>query len=130
MEIVAATKITYIDIDHHKDERGDLIAFEENNPIPFHPLRTFCLMNVAEGQKRAGHAVDSELFIVALKGSATLVHTDIENTKSNFPLSNDSGIYVPARFFIEIEKFSSDALVMVYASKKFSDTNYFGLDQL
>lgn len=130
MQTVTDSKIKYIDIHHHKDERGDLVAIEENHPLPFHPLRTFYLMNVPKGQKRAGHAVDCELFVFALKGNATLVYTNKKRKQENFELNCNKGLLIPAYHFIEIKDFSSDALVVVYASKKFDDTQYYQLDQL
>ncbi|WP_221412710.1 sugar 3,4-ketoisomerase [Fulvivirga lutimaris] len=122
--------IKYIDIQHHKDERGDLIAVEENQPLPFHPQRTFYLINVPHGQKRAGHAVDCELFVFALKGNATLVHIDQEKEKKEYPLHSDKGLLIPSYHFIEIMDFTNDAVVVVYASKRFEDTKYYQLDQL
>ncbi len=87
-------------------------------------------MNVPQRQKRAGHAVDCELFIFALTGSATLVHAVNNTEKIDYHLANDRGILVPAHHFIEMKNFSSNAVVVVYASKKFKDTNYYQLDQL
>lgn len=130
MQTVTDSKIRYIDIHHYKDDRGDLIAIEENHPLPFHPLRTFYLLNVPKGQKRAGHAVDCELFVIALKGNATLLYTDTENRQEDFELSCNKGLLIPAYHFIEIKDFSSDALVVVYASKRFDNTQYYQLDQL
>ena len=131
MKILESQSLRYIKLDVHSDERGDLIPIE-NNPdsIEFEPKRSFYLTNVPKGETRAGHAVDCELFIICLKGQVQLEHKSSLETNSWELNSIDKGLYIPPLNFITLKGFSPDALVVIYASKKFKDTNYFSLDEL
>ncbi len=127
-----SSEIKQIEIPIIKDDRGQLLAIEQNgNNLPFVPARVFYLMDVPNAQKRAGHAVDSELFVMALKGTVTLINTAKTGKVSNWKLSKiNLGVYVPSFHYIELVEFSADAIIAVYAAKKFKDTHYFSLDEI
>jgi hypothetical protein len=125
-------KIQRIEIPMHIDARGRLLAIEENvGNLPFTPRRTFYLFDVPATQKRAGHAVDCDLFVIAIKGEVTLINIGKGDAINRWTLSQSNvGVFVPAFHYIELTDFSSDAVVAVFASKKFKDTQYYSLNEI
>lgn len=121
-------KIGYIELEIHSDDRGNLIALEESSKgLPFTPQRSFYLFDVPQNAVRAGHAVDSELFFLAINGSVIVENEESASWKLD---SKHQGLYIPPKQYIELNSFSSDAIIVVYASKKFDETNYFSLDEV
>lgn len=132
MKVLESKALRYITLDVHSDERGDLIPLEYTpNGLAFEPQRSFYLTNVPSNETRAGHAVDCDLFIICLKGNVKLEHklSESENTIWNLD-SIRKGILIPAYNYITLKEFSEEALVVIYASKKFRDTHYFSFDEL
>jgi hypothetical protein len=127
-----AGKINWIKIDTHTDERGQLIAIEKKeNYLPFIPVRSFYLMEIPAGQKRAGHAVDCDMLIIALNGNVSLISKDLNKEEKKWIINNkECGILVPSFNYIDLIEFSKDAIIAVFASKNFADTKYFSLDEL
>lgn len=127
-----SSQIREIDLPTFTDERGLLLAVEQGEgTLPFVPLRSFYLMDVPRDQMRAGHAVDSELFIIVLKGEISLIHHSHEDEIIELKINrNNIGFHIPPRNYIELINFSPEAIVVVYASKKFKDTNYYSLNDL
>ena len=125
-------RIKKINIPLHTDARGLLLALENGSTsLPFDPARFFIIKDVPQGETRANHAVDCDEFIMAIQGSFTLNHININQQKSTFVLNNcNFGLYIPAFHYLELCEFSSDAIAVVCASKKYRDTNYFKLDEL
>ena len=110
----------------HTDDRGTLHAIDEEL-LPFVPRRVFYLEHVPTGKSRAGHAVDAELFIMALKGHATILADKEEVIMES---NTRTGYYIPAYTFIKLSLFSDDALIAICASKAYSQTRYFSKDEI
>lgn len=132
MKVLESKSLSYIELNVHTDERGDLLPIEKfEGGLEFDPIRSFYLSNVPAGESRAGHAVDCDLFIIALKGTVLLENKIAANEAVSWELNSiEKGIIVPAYNFITLKNFSKDALIVIYASKKFKDTTYFSFDEL
>ena len=124
--------IQIIRIPIYIEENGTLLAVQEQTDLlPFNPLRTFIIYDVPSTKKRAGHAVDCELFILAIRGEVTILHSSsIQKSSSWLLLDNGEGLYVPPLHFVELKDFSEGSIVMVFASKKYEETRYFTFDEI
>jgi dTDP-4-dehydrorhamnose 3,5-epimerase-like enzyme len=123
--------IKKITIENFIDSRGNLVPIEKSDAcLPFHPVRTYCIVDVPAGVKRAGHANNYELFMFALKGSVKLVHTDHYLKKQEWVLNaSNFGLYIPPMQFIELVDFEKDTALVVLASKNFCDAKHYTLEE-
>ena len=115
-----------LDIPKYSDMRGDLLVIEHDTSVlPFPPLRSFIVHNVATSRVRGEHAhYECEQFLVALNGSLK-VSTDDGLTRSQYTLSTPStGLYVPRLVWASQFSFSSDAVLLVYASHHYNESDY------
>jgi hypothetical protein len=114
-----------IDLPKIEDPRGNLTFIEENNHVPFEIRRVYWIYDVPGGQKRGGHAFKEQCeLIVALSGSFD-VNIDDGDKKETFSLSRSYyGLFIPNRFWREMNNFSTNSLAMVLSSTDFSEDDY------
>lgn len=115
-----------LDIPKYSDMRGDLLVVEHDSSfLPFTPARSFIVHNVPTSRVRGEHAhIECAQFLIALNGSLT-VSTDDGDIRSQFTLSSPSrGLYVPPLVWASQFSFSSDAVLLVYASHHYDETDY------
>jgi len=107
------------------DERGNLTFVEGGNHIPFKIERTYLIYDVPGGETRGGHAyMELSEFIIALSGSFDVVLDD-GNEKRTYSLNRSYyGLYVPKLIWRGLENFSTNALCMILASKKYNEGDY------
>lgn len=107
------------------DKRGNLSFAEEFNQIPFKIERSFWIYDVPGGEKRGGHAYkENQEFIIALSGSFDILLNDGHNQKL-FSLNRSYyGLYIPNGIWRQMENFSTNALALVIASKKYDASDY------
>ncbi len=108
-------KVTWTNFGVNRDLRGNLIAIEGEQTIPFPIKRIFYMNKVTED--RGGHAhMDTDQVIIAIHGSFKVTLSDgIEKQVIEF---NDSekGLFVPKLIFTELFDFSTDAVCLVLAN--------------
>lgn len=124
--------IEHIKLEVHSDKRGKLLSIEQTDTgLPFSPKRSFYLYDVPAGSTRAGHAVNCDQFLIALRGSVHVELQAVDGAKKSWELSKiNEGLFVPAMNHITLKGFSDDALIVIYASKAYADTKYFSLEDL
>jgi hypothetical protein len=101
-----------------RDRRGTLRIFEQGSSIPFALKRCFVISDVPKGQKRAGHAVSCDEFMVMLMGSCRLTFVDGRKTSSVKLSSRREGVLVRKGVWLSLDRFSADAHLLVCASGK------------
>jgi glyoxylate utilization-related uncharacterized protein len=108
------------------DRRGNLTFIEGNEHIPFAIERVFYLYDVPGGESRAGHALhDVEQVLVAMSGSFDVVLDD-GATRQLVTLNRSYvGLFIPSLVWREIENFSSGAVCLVLASKRYDENGYY-----
>lgn len=121
---VSALESQFVPVKSHRDARGNLVAFDRET-IPFAPVRTFAIFDVPPGQTRAGHAVSCDEFLWVPAGSCRLSTDDGARKSSVILSSNDRGVLIPAGMWIQLSEFAPSTFVLVFASKLFSETEYF-----
>jgi hypothetical protein len=112
-----------IDNEIHRDERGRLMVFEQGGTLPFVPVRTFTISDVPAGKSRAGHSVSCDLMLTCLRGSC-LVVLGLDLADRVQLSENGRSLLLQQGTWLRLEDFAPGTLLLVHASKRFSQTHY------
>ncbi|MGZ9710573.1 WxcM-like domain-containing protein [Glaciimonas sp. GNP009] len=107
------------------DIRGSLSAGEFERTIPFKAMRYFLVYDVPTAETRGEHAhLNCHQFLVAVKGSVHVVADDGTN-REEFVLNHpNDGINLPPMTWGIQYRYSSDAVLLVFASHYYDSTDY------
>jgi UDP-2-acetamido-3-amino-2,3-dideoxy-glucuronate N-acetyltransferase len=108
-----------------KDLRGDLSVGEFEKEIPFAPKRYFTVFGVPSKEVRGEHAHKKcHQFLVCVNGSCQVVADDGKSVEE-FQLNSPSiGLYLPPSIWGIQYKYSSDAVLLVFASEYYDSGDY------
>lgn len=121
--------VTLVDLPRHADSRGCLVALEEGKFLPFEVRRVFFMWCVPASAVRAEDAISSHEALIALQGGVTL---DLDNgdEQMSIHLSRpDQALCMHAGVWVRMRNFSKEAIILVAASQKHSETKRFGEPQ-
>lgn len=109
----------------HGDERGQLVALEENKDIPFQIKRVYYMYDTLKGVRRGYHAHKNlEQILICIHGSCKIL-LDNGSEKKVIPLEKPyEGLYVANNMWREMYDFSEDAVLMVLASDYYKEEDY------
>lgn len=109
----------------HGDERGQLVALEEQKDIPFEIKRVYYMYDTGEGVRRGYHAHKSlEQILICIHGTCKILLDD-GTEKKVVPLEKPyEGLYVSNAMWREMFDFSPDAVLMVLASDYYKEEDY------
>ena len=109
----------------HGDERGQLVSLEEFNDIPFRIKRVYFVYDTKEGVVRGHHAHKSlEQILVCVHGSCKVM-LDNGSEKKIVSLEKPyEGLYIANNIWREMFDFSSDSVLMVFASELYNEDDY------
>ena len=107
------------------DLRGSLAAIELADDLPFVPQRFFTVFGVPSAHVRGEHAHRlCDQVLICLAGSVTVL-VDDGNQRNEVVLSDPSAaVYIPAMVWGSQFRFSSDAVLGVFASRKYESDDY------
>ena len=109
----------------HGDDRGQLVALEENKDIPFEIKRVYYMYDTKEGVRRGFHAHKSlEQILICIHGTCKIL-LDNGKEKKIVPLEKPyEGLYIANNMWREMYDFSPDAVLMVLASDYYREEDY------
>lgn len=109
----------------HGDERGQLVALEEYNDIPFEIKRVYYMYDTLPGVVRGKHAHKNlQQILICIHGSCKIL-LDNGKEKKIVPLEKPyEGLYVANNMWREMYDFSDDAVLMVLASEVYDELDY------
>jgi acetyltransferase-like isoleucine patch superfamily enzyme/dTDP-4-dehydrorhamnose 3,5-epimerase-like enzyme len=108
-----------------KDLRGELSAGEFERQIPFVPKRYFLVFDVPSEQTRGQHAHwKCHQFLICVKGRCSVVADDGNNRQEFLLDSPGKGLYLPPMTWGTQYKYSSDAVLLVFASDYYDAEDY------
>lgn len=109
----------------HGDERGQLVALEENKDIPFKIKRVYYMYDTGEGVRRGFHAHKNlEQILICIHGKCK-IHLDNGTEQKEISLEKPyEGLYVSNNMWREMYDFSEDAVLMVLASDYYDEKDY------
>lgn len=107
------------------DMRGSLSVGEFENDIPFKPKRYFLIYGVPTVETRGEHAhLNCHQFLIAVNGSVRVV-ADNGESREEFLLNRPNiGIYLPPMIWGIQYHYSSDAMLLVFASEYYDPDDY------
>ncbi|WP_104106121.1 FdtA/QdtA family cupin domain-containing protein [Nocardioides sp. 616] len=110
-----------------QDPRGNLTFLEGGNHVPFDIARVYYLYDVPGGETRGGHAHrELEQVIIAVSGSFDVVLDNGDGHQERHFLNRSYyGLYVPRMHWRELENFSSGSVLLVLASEKYDEDDYY-----
>lgn len=94
--------------------------------MDFDIARVFYLYDVPGGESRAGHALKTtSQVLIAMSGSFDVVVDDARGRRTITLNRSYYGLYLPALIWRELENFSSGAVCLVLASKRYDADEYY-----
>jgi UDP-2-acetamido-3-amino-2,3-dideoxy-glucuronate N-acetyltransferase len=114
---------------HHfkkvEDLRGRLTVCEFESELPFQPKRHFMVFGVSGKDVRGEHAHRiCHQFLIAARGSVSVVADDGNNRKEIQLDQPNIGLYLPPLTWGIQYRYSSDAVLLVYASHAYDSSDY------
>ena len=107
------------------DDRGSLIALEENYNTPFAIKRVYYIFDTKEGVRRGFHAhIDLKQMAICVKGSCTFVLDDGEKREEIRLNSPNQGLLIEGLIWREMYDFSPDCVLLVLASEHYDEDDY------
>lgn len=102
-----------------------MIALEEYKDIPFEIKRVYYMYDTLEGVRRGFHAHKSlKQILVCIHGTCKVL-LDNGKEKKIVPLEKPyEGLYIANNIWREMYDFSSDAVLMVFASDYYREEDY------
>ena len=109
----------------HGDERGQLVSLEEFKDIPFHIKRVYFMYETEKDVVRGKHAHKNlEQILVCIHGSCKIL-LDNGREKKVVPLERPyEGLYVANDMWREMFDFSDEAVLLVFASEGYDESDY------
>ena len=108
-----------------EDLRGKLTAGEFDDQIPFVPKRYFMVFDVPGKDVRGEHAHRRcQQFLVCIRGSVTVMVDDGTTAEEIQLRERDKGLLVPALVWAVQFKYSTDAVLLVFASDHYDSADY------
>jgi dTDP-4-dehydrorhamnose 3,5-epimerase-like enzyme len=107
------------------DERGSLIALEENYNTPFEIKRVYYIFDTKEGVRRGYHAHRNlKQIAIAVSGNCTFVLDNGFERKEVILDNPNKGLLIEGLIWREMYNFSKDCVLMVIASEYYDESDY------
>lgn len=118
-------KIQLIQLQKHGDERGSLIALEDQKNVPFTIRRVYYLFDTKPGVRRGLHA-HSKLtqLVIAVRGSCRFLLDDGKERVEVLLDNPAQGLLVEPMMWREMYDFSEDCVLMVLADQHYDEADY------
>jgi len=124
--VMALDDCRIIELPKIHEPRGNLSFVESNNHIPFAIERVYYVYDVPGGSDRGGHAHKGlHQLIIAMSGSFDITLDDGKDKKTFHLARSYYGLYVCPMIWREMDNFSSGSVLMVLASNKYSEDDYY-----
>ncbi len=107
------------------DDRGSLIALENNKNIPFEIRRVYYIFGTKNGVKRGYHAHKNlRQALICISGSCKIL---LDNGKEKIKIelnSPDQGLLIESMIWREMFDFSPDCVLLVLADNYYDEEDY------
>ncbi|WP_312174990.1 FdtA/QdtA family cupin domain-containing protein [Pseudescherichia sp.] len=117
--------IKMIRLQTHGDDRGSLVALEQENNIPFEIKRVYYMFKTGQNVRRGCHAHRRlRQVAIAVRGSCRFL---LDNGREQIELLLDNpaqGLLIDSFIWREMYEFSEDCVLMVLADQLYDETDY------
>ncbi len=118
-------KYKLVDFVKHGDERGMLIAVENQKDVPFDIKRVYYIFDTLKDVRRGFHAHKNLQQVLICVSGKCKIHIDDGNKTFEVPLEDSSrGLYLSNDVWREMYDFSPDAVLVVLASEIYNEKDY------
>jgi len=118
-------EIKLIPLQAHGDDRGSLIALEEERNIPFEIKRVYYMFNTKEAVRRGLHAHRKlKQVAIAMRGSCRFVLDDGKERVEILLDNPAQGLLIDSCMWREMYDFSPDCVLMVLADSHYDENDY------
>jgi oxalate decarboxylase/phosphoglucose isomerase-like protein (cupin superfamily) len=118
-------KVALIDFPRFEDRRGNLTPLEAGREVPFPVARAYWIYEVPGGGRRGGHAYHTlEEVFIALSGSFDVILDDGRAERVESLNRSYTGLYVPPLIWRRLENFSTNAVCLILASRRYDSDDY------
>ena len=109
----------------HGDDRGQLVAIEENKDLPFDVKRVYYIYDTLPGVRRGFHAHRNlQQILLCVNGSCT-IHLDNGYETAEVVLDKpNEGLYISNDMWREMYDFTPGAVLLVLASEYYDEADY------
>lgn len=116
---------TMIKLKQHGDIRGDLVAIEENDGVPFQIKRVYYIFNTKPNIRRGFHSHKKlKQVLICVHGSCK-IHLDNGFETTEILLDKPyEGLLIEHNIWREMYDFSEDAVLLVLASELYDESDY------
>lgn len=109
----------------HGDDRGQLVAIEANEHIPFTVNRVYYIYDTLPGVRRGFHAHKNlEQILICVSGSCKIHLDNGKETAEVLLDSPNTGLYISNDMWREMYDFSEGAVLLVLASQHYDEADY------
>ena len=117
--------IKLIPLQPHGDDRGALIALEQDKNIPFQVKRVYYIFNTKKGVTRGFHAHKNlKQVAIVVKGSCRFLLDDGKEKVSLLLDNAAQGLLIESCIWREMSDFSEDCVLMVFADNFYDESDY------
>ena len=122
----AIDRVKLIDFPVRGDERGKLIAVENDSDVPFAIRRIFYIYGSDDKVVRGQHANKrSEFVLINVAGSCKIRVTDPDGETRVYVMDDPSvGLYLPTMVWKDMYDFSPDSVLLVLSNEKYDSDEY------
>ena len=114
-----------IELSKVHNRSGNITAVEGNQDFPFNIERVYYLYDVPSGVERGGHAhIELNQLIIAASGCFDVILDDGKNKKVIELNRPNYGLHIVPGIWRELINFSSGAICLVLASRKYNELDY------
>ena len=107
------------------DERGSLVALEGNEDVPFDVKRVYYIFKAKEGVARGFHAHKILKQVAVCVAGKCRMSLDNGYEKQDVWLDSPiKGVVIDKMVWHEMYDFSSDCVMLVFASEHYDETDY------
>ena len=109
----------------HGDDRGQLVALEAMEHIPFEIRRVYYIYDTVSGVRRGMHAHRNlEQILICVHGSCKILLDDGYERREVLLDKPTEGLYISNDTWREMYDFSQDAVLLVLASEHYDEADY------
>lgn len=117
--------LALIDFKIMGDERGSLIALEENHNVPFDVKRVYYIFGTEQGVRRGYHAHKNlKQLAICVSGSCKFLLDDGKQKEHIELTSPTQGLLIEGLIWREMYDFSPDCVLMVLADAYYDESDY------
>ena len=109
----------------HGDDRGQLVAIEENKDLPFDVKRIYYIYDTLPGVRRGFHAHRNLQQVLLCVNGSCKIHLDNGFDTAEVVLDKPNvGLYISNDMWREMYDFTPGAVLLVLASEYYDEADY------